>query len=70
MQTSRSILITGASTGIGKACALHLSALGFRTYAGVRRLEDGDALSKEAGEMLVPILLDITNPEAIQAAAE
>ena len=62
------IVITGASTGIGKATALHLDQLGFRVFAGVRKEADGQALMKEASERLTPILLDVTDANAIANA--
>jgi len=65
----RSALVTGASTGIGRATALGLDAAGWRVFAGVRRPEDGEALAA-AGERLVPLILDVTDPEQIAAAAE
>ncbi|MQC17534.1 MAG: SDR family oxidoreductase [Chloroflexi bacterium] len=63
------VLITGASTGIGRACALHLDRLGFRVLAGVRKSEDGDALRAEASARLAPVLIDITDAESIAEAA-
>ena len=62
------IVITGASTGIGKATALHLDHLGFRVFAGVRKEADGQALIKEASDRLTPILLDVTDANAIANA--
>ena len=62
------IVITGASSGIGKATALHLDKLGFRVFAGVRREADGQALMKEASDKLTPILLDVTDDDSISAA--
>ncbi|MGH7447915.1 MAG: SDR family oxidoreductase [Longimicrobiales bacterium] len=64
------VLVTGASKGIGEACALRLARDGFRVYAGVRREEDGLALLRDAGDAVVPVLLDITEPEQIRAATE
>jgi NAD(P)-dependent dehydrogenase (short-subunit alcohol dehydrogenase family) len=64
------VVVTGASRGIGEACALYLDKLGFRVFAGVRRPEDGEALQREAGEHLTPILLDVTDAVSIAAAAE
>ena len=49
--TQRAILVTGASSGIGKACAIHLDERGFQVFAGVRKLEDGLALQNEAPEI-------------------
>jgi NAD(P)-dependent dehydrogenase (short-subunit alcohol dehydrogenase family) len=42
------VVVTGASTGIGKTCVLHLDKLGFQVFAGVRKEADGDALKREA----------------------
>lgn len=69
------ILITGASTGIGRTCAAYLASQGFSVFAAVRRPSDADSIRSEAGasglaERLRPILLDVTDPAAIAAAAE
>ncbi len=65
-----SVLITGASTGIGAACAFGLDKLGYRVFAGVRREADGDRLREQAAERLAPVLLDGTGEESFSAAAE
>jgi NAD(P)-dependent dehydrogenase (short-subunit alcohol dehydrogenase family) len=70
MKRKKSILITGASTGIGRACALHLDKLGFMVFAGVRKANDRDTLQKKASETLQPIILDVTKPDTIHAAIE
>ena len=44
------VVVTGSSTGIGRACALHLDHLGFKVYAGVRKEADGERLRGEASE--------------------
>ena len=44
MDSKKAIVITGASSGIGKACALHLDSLGYKVYAGVRKESDGEGL--------------------------
>lgn len=62
------VLVTGASTGIGRACALRLDKIGFRVFASVRALEDAEALSGKASDRLVPILLDITDQPSIDSA--
>jgi NAD(P)-dependent dehydrogenase (short-subunit alcohol dehydrogenase family) len=66
----KSVLITGASTGIGRASALRLDADGWRVFAGVRREENAEALREVASERLVPLILDVTDSEQIAAAAE
>ena len=64
----RSVLVTGASTGIGRATALLLAQHGFRVFAGVRRPEDGERLAAEASGV-VPVILDVTSAEHIERAA-
>lgn len=65
----RSALVTGASTGIGRATALRLDASGWKVFAGVRKEEDADSLRAEASARIAPVVLDVTDPDAIAAAA-
>lgn len=59
------ILITGASTGIGRACAMRCAELGYRTFAGVRKTSDGEALQADSSGRVEPVLLDVTNSESL-----
>lgn len=68
--THGGVLVTGSSTGIGRACALDLDRRGFRVFAGVRRQEDGAALQAQAAGRLVPVMLDVTDAGSIAAARE
>jgi NAD(P)-dependent dehydrogenase (short-subunit alcohol dehydrogenase family) len=63
----RSVLITGASTGIGRATALRLDAAGWRVFAGVRKQADAESLRADGSERLEPLLLDITDADQIAA---
>ncbi len=65
-----SVVVTGASSGIGEACALHLDALGYRVFAGVRNQADGEALKAKASGRLTPVLLDVADLASIDRAAE
>lgn len=63
------VVVTGASRGIGEACALRLVAAGFHVFAGVRRQADGEALRGKARDALTPLILDVTSVESLAAAA-
>jgi NAD(P)-dependent dehydrogenase (short-subunit alcohol dehydrogenase family) len=67
--TPKSVVITGASTGIGAACALHLDKLGLRVFAGVRRQADAEALKSKASSRLVAIALDVADSLSVSTAA-
>ena len=70
MSEKGSIVVTGASTGIGYACALGLDALGYGVVAGVRKEEDGDRLRAASSDRLTTVILDVTNPEQIATVAK
>ena len=61
------MVVTGASSGIGKAVALRLARAGWRVFGGIRREEDAAALLEHGIESL---RLDVTVPAQIAAAAE
>jgi NAD(P)-dependent dehydrogenase (short-subunit alcohol dehydrogenase family) len=63
-------VVTGTSSGIGRACALLLAREGFQVFAGVRRPEDGDKLAAEAGNGLTPLIIDVTDIASITAAVK
>lgn len=67
---SKSVLVTGASTGIGRATAIALSRRGWRVYATVRKQSDADSLSAELGANDRVLLMDITDATAISSAME
>lgn len=67
--TPRAVLITGASSGIGAACALDLDRRGWRVFAGVRRPAHGDRLRQQASERLQPVVFDVTDAPAVRRVA-
>ena len=66
----KTIVITGASTGIGKATALHSDKLGFKVFAGVRKETDRQTLKQEASDKLRSIFLDVTDGDSIAIAVD
>lgn len=60
-----SVVVTGGSSGIGKATALHLRGLGFSVWAGVRGEDDARRMLEYG---LTPIQIDVTKPEQLAAA--
>lgn len=65
----KSVLISGASTGIGRDCALDLDRRGWIVFAGVRKEQDGDTLKAKASERLQPVMLDVADSDQILEAA-
>lgn len=63
------VVVTGAAKGIGRACVIRLARSGFRVYAGVRKLEDGEALRTEGGANIVPLVVDITAADTVASGA-
>src|SRR5262249_41443235 len=68
MSGQGAVVITGASTGIGRATARYLAERGFRVFAGVRRDEDAEALRQESAG-LTPLRVDVTDRGSIESAA-
>lgn len=64
------VVVTGASSGIGRATARALARAGFHVFAGVRRDADADAVRGEELPGLVPLHLDVTDPASLAAAVE
>jgi NAD(P)-dependent dehydrogenase (short-subunit alcohol dehydrogenase family) len=71
----KSVLITGASSGIGRDAALHLAEAGWEVYAGVRKAADGAAVKKaaeasQAAGKVVPVIIDVGDSESVAKAAK
>lgn len=66
----QSVVVTGVSTGIGWGITKILIQRGFRVFGSVRKTQDAERLSKEFGGNFVPLLFDVTDEAAVQAAAK
>jgi NAD(P)-dependent dehydrogenase (short-subunit alcohol dehydrogenase family) len=67
---SGAVLVTGASTGIGRATALLLDGEGYTVFAGVRKEADARELSQACSDRLTPVTIDVTDPGHIESARE
>ena len=63
-------MVTGTSSGIGRATALLLDAEGYRVFAGVRKEADGRELSQACSDRLTPVTIDVTDAGHIESARE
>jgi NADP-dependent 3-hydroxy acid dehydrogenase YdfG len=66
--STSAILITGASSGIGRATALLLDSKGYQVFAGVRKIKDGQILQNESKGNITPVSLDVTVSDQINQA--
>jgi NAD(P)-dependent dehydrogenase (short-subunit alcohol dehydrogenase family) len=64
-----SVMVTGASSGIGSACVSHLARTGWTVFAGVRRLVDAEAIAARGVGDVRPVLLDVSDEAQVQLAA-
>ena len=64
---ARSVVVTGASSGIGRATALRLSRAGWNVFAGVRKESDGESLRNE-DPRITPLSIDVSDQSSIDAA--
>lgn len=67
---SKTIVITGVSTGIGYGCAKVFLRKGYQVYGSVRTQQDADRLQEELGSQYAPLIFDVTDPVAITQATE
>ncbi|MCC3158471.1 SDR family NAD(P)-dependent oxidoreductase [Hymenobacter sp. 15J16-1T3B] len=67
--SSKSVVITGVSTGVGQATAQALLQRGYRVFGSLRRPADAEALRGTLGPQFTPLLFDVTDAAAVAAAA-
>ena len=70
MEDHKDVVVTGVSTGIGWGTAKVLLSKGLRVFGSVRKKADADRLQREFGGSFVPLIMDITDAEAVHRAAQ
>jgi NAD(P)-dependent dehydrogenase (short-subunit alcohol dehydrogenase family) len=70
MANSKDVVVTGVSTGIGWGTTKVLVSKGFRVFGSVRKQADADRLLRELGSDFVPLMMDITDADAVHQAAQ
>ena len=69
MTGEQSVVVTGVSTGIGWGITKVLIANGFTVFGSVRQQSDADRLQREFGEAFTPLIMDVTDRQAVERAA-
>ena len=67
---SKDVVVTGVSTGIGWGTTKVLVSKGFRVFGSIRKHADADRLQREFGNGFVPLMMDITDADAVHQAAQ
>jgi NAD(P)-dependent dehydrogenase (short-subunit alcohol dehydrogenase family) len=70
MANTKDVVVTGVSSGIGWGTTKVLLSKGFRVFGSVRKQADADRLQREFGSDFVPLMMDITDAEAVHQAAQ
>lgn len=70
MAQTKSVVITGVSTGIGHAATKVLIGQGFHVFGSVRKVADGERLKTEFGDAFTPLVFDVADEAAVRAAAQ
>jgi NAD(P)-dependent dehydrogenase (short-subunit alcohol dehydrogenase family) len=70
MANSKDVVVTGVSTGIGWGTTKVLVSKGYRVFGSVRKQADADRVQREFGEGFVPLMMDITDADAVHQAAQ
>jgi NAD(P)-dependent dehydrogenase (short-subunit alcohol dehydrogenase family) len=65
----KSVVVTGVSSGIGRQIARDLIAQGYRVFGSVRKAADGEDVTAELGAQFTPLIFDVTDRAAVDAAA-
>ena len=66
----RAVVVTGASTGIGRAAVAKAVREGAHVFANVRKQADADSLKGEFGEAVTPLLFDVADEAGVRAGAD
>lgn len=66
----KTVVITGASSGIGRSSVSRMTQSGWRVFATVRKTQDSDQLRSDFGSSVTPVIMDVTNRPSVTAAAE
>ena len=66
----RSVVITGSSTGIGRATVLELVNAGFHVFGTVRREADAESLKRQFPKVVTPVMMDLLEENSVRAAGE
>jgi NAD(P)-dependent dehydrogenase (short-subunit alcohol dehydrogenase family) len=66
----RAVVVTGASTGIGRSTVVELVGAGFQVFGTVRREADAESLRQQFPELVTPLFMDLLDEDSVRAAGE